>query len=316
MSSQTLPAERRTGAPWEDPQQGLQLRNLNKSFGKKHVLREITVDFAPNRVHGLLGANGAGKTTLMSVILNHKFRSSGEILIDGADPRENAKVLERTCFIHEDQKFHDDDTPESLLRILPKFYPDWDAEQADRLASLFHLPMNTRAAKLSRGQRSALAIVIALAARAPYTFMDEPYLGLDPGHRALFYEEFARAIAEHPRTVILSTHLIDEVADLLENVVLIEDGQVTVNADIDQARDSAFVLRGLEPVVRELVAGRRILREHSLGNILSVTVDGVATAEDQRQAERANVSLEPVTLQELVAARGMSGSNAAEGKLS
>lgn len=315
MSSQAQQADRRTGAPWDTGQQGIQIRNLNKSFGKKHVLHDITVNFAPNRVHGLLGANGVGKTTLMSVILNHKFRSSGEILIDGEDPRENAKVLERTCFIHEDQKFHDDDTPASLLRILPTFYPNWDGELARRLASRFHLPMGTRAVKLSRGQRSGLVIVIALAARAPYTFMDEPYLGLDPGHRALFYEEFARAMAEHPRTVILSTHLIDEVSDLLENVVMLEDGRVTVDADIDQARDSAFVLRGLEPVVRELVGGRRILREHRLGNILSVTIDGTATEDDHRRADDANVSVEPVTLQELVAARGMRGADDAERSL-
>ncbi|NDO78561.1 ATP-binding cassette domain-containing protein [Kocuria indica] len=270
------------------------------------------MDFAPDRVHGLLGANGVGKTTLMSVILGHKFRSSGEVLIDGEDPRENARLLERTCFIHEDQKFHDDDTPASLLRILPTFYPAWDTELAERLASRFKLPMSTRTTKLSRGQRSALAIVISLAARAPYTFMDEPYLGLDPGHRALFYEEFARALAEHPRTVILSTHLIDEVSDLLENVVMIEDGRVTVDADIDDARDSAFVLRGLEPVVRDVVGARRVLREHRLGNILSVTVDGTATAEDRRRADAANVSVEPVTLQELVAARGMRGADDAE----
>ncbi|MBN6812568.1 ABC transporter ATP-binding protein [Kocuria indica] len=270
------------------------------------------MDFAPDRVHGLLGANGVGKTTLMSVILNHTFRSSGEVLIDGEDPRENARLLERTCFVHEDQKFHDDDTPASLLRILPTFYPAWDTDLAERLAPRFKLPMSTRTTKLSRGQRSALAIVISLAARAPYTFMDEPYLGLDPGHRALFYEEFARAMAEHPRTVILSTHLIDEVSDLLENVVMIEDGRVTVDADIDDARDRAFVLRGLEPVVRDVVGARRVLREYRLGNILSVTVDGTATAEDRRRADAANVSLEPVTLQELVAARGMRGTDDAE----
>ena len=312
MSSPVRHTDHRESAPGQASGQGIRIRNLNKSFGKKHVLRDITVDFAPDRVHGLLGANGVGKTTLMSVILNHKFRSSGEVLIDGEDPRENARLLERTCFIHEDQKFHDDDTPASLLRILPTFYPAWDTELAERLASRFKLPMSTRTTKLSRGQRSALAIVISLAARAPYTFMDEPYLGLDPGHRALFYEEFARALAEHPRTVILSTHLIDEVSDLLENVVMIEDGRVTVDADIDDARDSAFVLRGLEPVVRDVVGARRVLREHRLGNILSVTVDGTATAEDRRRAEAANISVEPVTLQELVAARGMRGADDAE----
>lgn len=172
--------------------------------------------------------------------------------------------------------------------------------------------MHTRAVKLSRGQRSALGIVIALASRAPYTFLDEPYLGLDPTARTMFYEELARDIAEHPRTMILSTHLIDEVSDLLERVVLLEDGRVALDADIDEARDSAFILRGLDSVVHRVAGARRVLREHRLGNIVSLVVDGSASDADRRLAGELNVSVEPLTLQELVAARGMRGPDTTE----
>lgn len=314
MSSHTI-AARRQPSPPTSVSGGIRVENLVKDFGRKSVLRGVSLDFAPGRVHGVLGANGVGKTTLMSVICNHVFRTSGTVLVDGLDPRENAPVLERTCFVHEDQKFHDDDTPASLLRILPRFYPGWDAGFAGHLASRFRLPMGTRTVKLSRGQRSALGIVIGLSSRAPYTFLDEPYLGLDPAARTLFYEEFAGDIAEHPRTVILSTHLVDEVADLLERVVLLEEGRVTLDADVDRARESAFVLRGLDSVVHHLVGNRRVLRSHRLGNIVSLVVDGTAHAADRQRAEELNVSVEPLTLQELVAAHGMRGADETESSL-
>lgn len=308
MSSPALDIDRPQQSPGA-ASGGIRVKNLIKSYRGRPVLRDVTVDFAPGKVHGLLGANGVGKTTLMSVLCNHTFRSSGQVFIDGEDPRENAKILERTCFIHEDQKFHDDHTPASLLRILPGFYPAWDECLAQRLAEQFHLPMGTRAVKLSRGQRSALGIVIGLASRAPYTFLDEPYLGLDPAVRALFYEEFAREQAEHPRTVIMSTHLIDEAADLMENVVVLEDGRVSLAADVDSARNGAFVLRGLENVVRRVVGEQRVLREHRLGRILSAVVEGTATEEVHRRAAENNVAVEPLTLQELIAARGLRGAD-------
>lgn len=139
MSSSTV-ADQRQPLPATEAGGGIRIENLTKNYGGKPVLRGLTMDFAPDRVHGLLGANGVGKTTLMSVICNHVFRTSGTVLVDGQDPRENAPVLERTCYVHEDQKFHDDDTPTSLLRILPRFYPGWDAGLARHLAGRFRLP--------------------------------------------------------------------------------------------------------------------------------------------------------------------------------
>ncbi len=284
---------------------GISIRHLDKSYGRLEVLEDLNLDLAPNRVYGLLGPNGAGKTTLMSVICNHTFRSGGSIRIDGEDPAENAPVLARLCFIREDQPYNDAFSVASILSTMPSFYPGWDEDLCRRLVSRFRLPIERPSRKLSRGQKSALAIVISLARRAPYTFLDEPYLGLDPTAREIFYSELLADISEHPRTIIMSTHLIDEAADLMEEVIVLHQGKVVLQADVDEARSSAFVARGLAEDVREFAAGRDTIAEHALGRILSATIRGKVSAADEQRAAEKRIALEPASLQDLIAALGI-----------
>jgi ABC-2 type transport system ATP-binding protein len=292
-----------SGGTLTDP--GIHVRALHKAYGHLEVISDLDLDLAPGRIYGLLGPNGAGKTTLMSVICNHTFRTSGTVRIDGEDTAENATVLGRTCFIREDQAYNDAFSVAAILATLPAFYPDWDAELAQRLVARFRLPAERRARKLSRGQKSALAIVISLASRAPYTFLDEPYLGLDPTAREIFYSELMADFGAHPRTIVMSTHLIDEAADLMEEVVVLHQGSVVLQAEVEDARRSAYVARGIAEDVREFVAGREVIAERSLGRILSTTVRGELTPLDEQRAARSRISLEPASLQDLIAALGI-----------
>lgn len=284
---------------------GITTSGLSKTFGRTEVLHDINLELPAGRVYGLLGANGVGKTTLMSLICNHIFPSSGRVLIDGQSPVENAAVLERTCFIHEDQRWHDDFTLDVLLKVAPRFFSGWSAVTAERLAGMFHLPRRTRLKKLSRGQRSALAITISLASRAPYTFLDEPYLGLDPSARSIFYTELMNEISEAPRTIIMSTHLIDEAASLMEDVILMRDGRIEMHADVDTITSEVFTVRGLADDVGQLTSGLEVLSRQSMGRIESALVRGTLNGEAHRRAEELHVAIEPAGLQELVAALGV-----------
>jgi len=284
---------------------GIRIQQLHKSYGSLEVLTGLDLTLAPGHIYGLVGPNGAGKTTLMSTICNHTFPSSGTILIDGEDPAENADVLQRTCFIHEDQPYNDAFSVGSILKVMPNFYPEWDEGLAERLVSRFRVPVERVPRKLSRGQKSAFAIVISLASRAPYTFLDEPYLGLDPTAREIFYEELLTDFGAHPRTVVMSTHLIDEAADLMEEVVVLHEGEIVLQTDVDAARRSAFVARGLAEEVRAFALDREILSERTLGRILSATIRGQVTPQDEDRAAASRISLEPVSLQDLIAALGI-----------
>lgn len=285
---------------------GIRIRGLSMSYGSVDVIRDLDLDLAPNRVHGLLGPNGAGKTTLLAGICNHTFPTAGTILIDGENAAENAPVLARTCFVREDQRYNDAFRVRDILRVLPWFYPEWDEALARRLVQRFDLPVERRARKLSRGQRSAFAIIMSLASCAPYTFLDEPYLGLDPAAREIFYEELMTEVGRRPRTIIMSTHLIDEAADLMEEVIVLQGGALVLQTDADEARASAYVARGRVDDVRAFAAGREVVAESPLGTILAATIRGRATAADEASAAAARVVLEPAGLQSLIAALGVS----------
>jgi ABC-2 type transport system ATP-binding protein len=148
--------------------------------------------------------------------------------------------------------------------------------------------------------RSAVGIVIGLAARAELTLFDEPYAGLDAVARQLFYDRLLAEFAEHPRTVVLSTHLIDEVADLLEHVVLLDHGRVALDAPADDVRGTGMTVTGPVTAVEEFVAGRTVWHRQRLGSRASVTITDPLDFAAQARARTLHLSLEPLSLQQLL----------------
>lgn len=282
----------------------IEVRSLSKHFGgerggRVHAVDDVTFSLEENRIHGLLGRNGAGKTTLMQLITGQEFATRGEIRVFGASPVENARVLSQVCFIKESQRYPDDFRVKHVLSTAPHFFANWDAAFAAELIASFRVPVNRRMKKLSRGQLSAVGVIVGLASRAPLTFFDEPYLGLDAVARQLFYDTLLADYAENPRTVVLSTHLIDEVSNLLEHVIVIDDGRIIIDADAEDLRGSAVDVVGPRGAVDAFVDGREVLHRTALGGLASATIARLDTAE--REAARdAGLELAPVSLQQLV----------------
>jgi ABC-2 type transport system ATP-binding protein len=180
------------------------------------------------------------------------------------------------------------------------FYPNWSAELAEALLADFGLPLNRKLKKLSRGMRSAVGIIIGLAARAEVTLFDEPYAGLDAVARQVFYDRLLADYAEHPRTVLLSTHLIDEAADLLERVVVMDHGRVVLDAAADDIRGSAATVSGPTAAVSEFTAGRVIWDRRMIAGQESAVVAGAMDDRDWTRARELRLSLTPLSLQQLV----------------
>jgi ABC-2 type transport system ATP-binding protein len=247
----------------------------------------------------LLGRNGAGKTTLMRIISGQEFASAGSVRVLGSNPVENDRVLRRMAFVREDQAYPDLKVAH-LLRVASWFYPNWSAELADSLLADFALPLNRTVKKLSRGMRSALGIVLGLASRAEVTMFDEPYTGLDAVAREVFYDRLLADYAAWPRTVLLSTHLIDEVAGLLERVVVIDRGKVVLDAVADDLRGAATRVSGPVLAVDEFAAGRQVWDRRRLGSQESVVILGPLADTDRAPARAGRLVLEPLSLQELV----------------
>jgi len=272
---------------------------LTRGYRGQTALDDVTVDVAQGSVTGLLGRNGAGKSTFMRVVTAQEFATGGTVRVFGENPVENDGVLRRMVFVREDQQFPDFKVRHAV-QAASWFYPNWNAEFADSLLTDFDLPGNRAIKKLSRGMRSALSIVIGLAARAELTLLDEPYAGLDAGARQLFYDRLLADYTAHPRTVLLSTHLIDEIADLLEHVIMLDNGRIMLDAATDDVRGSAATVSGPATAVEDFVAGRRVLHRRTIGSRASVTVADPFDAADTARAAALHLKLEPLSLQQLM----------------
>ncbi|WP_088833487.1 ABC transporter ATP-binding protein [Paenibacillus tyrfis] len=278
----------------------VEVTRLTKSYGNVKAVDGISFSIEPNKIYGLLGRNGAGKTTVMHMITAQIFPTSGEIEVFGENPYENNSVLSRMCFIKESQKYPDNFQVIDVLEVAESLFPQWDREFAYELIETFGLPLKRRMKKLSRGMLSAAGIVVGLASRAPLTIFDEPYLGLDAVARGLFYEKLLEDYSAHPRTVILSTHLIDEVSRLLEHVIMIDGGKLILNEDTEALRGRAFAVIGTARTVEKFIRAREIIHQEAFGGLISATVMDELSEKERKEGEALGLEFSPVSLQQLV----------------
>ena len=278
---------------------GVGLRYEDTEPGAPDALTGIDLHVPAGTILGLLGRNGSGKTSLMSLVASLRRPTAGEVLIAGADPWEDADRMAAVALIGSggdggEWKVHD------AVEFTAALRPAWDEPYARRLLDQFEVP-NVKIANLSRGKRAALACTMGLAARAPVTMFDEAHLGMDAPSRYAFYDEVLSDYLAHPRTVILSTHHIDEVASLFGRVAILDRGGLLVEADTDALRSRGVEVVGAASAVERFVAdaGLEVLNERRLGGTLAAVAYGELADERRRAATAAGLELGPLPLQDL-----------------
>ncbi|WP_111719765.1 ABC transporter ATP-binding protein [Homoserinimonas sp. OAct 916] len=286
----------------------LDIQQVTRSFGRTAAVDNVSFQVPENSIVGLLGRNGAGKTTLMSMLAGQDRPDTGTVTVLGDKVFERANTLSGISYVRDNQRYPDNYMLHHVLRIAPAFKPNWSRELADELVDGFRIPAKTKITKMSRGQLSSVAIVLSLASRAPITLLDEPYLGLDVTGRALFHRVLLDDYQTHPRTIVLSTHLIEESAALLDRVVIMDKGRIVVDDETENARDGAFVASGQTDAVGRLLVNHRILETHTVGALASVTAAGTLDDTLRQSARVAGVQLARASLQELVSAYGVNES--------
>lgn len=276
---------------------------ITKTYGKKDVLHDMNLVFEPGRIYGLIGRNGAGKTTLLSVLSGQNPASAGTVTLDGAPVWENPKALSHICFSRElSPMIAGNANPmkvKEYLQIAAAFFPDWDSEMAERLVKKFGLDVKKRVSKLSKGMLSMVTIIIALASRAEFTFLDEPVAGLDVVAREQFYSLLVEEFSETGRTFVISTHIIEEAADVLEEVILIDDGKLLLKEDTQELIDRSFHVSGHEEEVEHAVRGLEIHHPEQVGRSKGVTV---LLKPGQSIPEGYDVSIQKLSLQKIFVA--------------
>lgn len=278
----------------------IEAHGLTRRFKNTLALDNVTLTFAKDKIHGLLGRNGAGKTTLMSVMTAQDWPTSGTVRVFGQVPHENEQVLPHICFVREEQRYPEDALAKHAFKAARGAFENWDEDFARQLINEFQVPLKTPIKKMSRGQKSAVGVIIGLASRAPLTVFDEPYMGLDAVARQLFYDRLLQDYTQHPRTIVISSHLIDEIAHLLEHVIVIDHGEILVDQSAEALNDRAVTLVGRADAVDQVVGDREVLDREELGRIARVTVLGRLHAAERQLAADLDIDLLPVSLQQLI----------------
>ena len=250
------------------------INQVSKSFGPVRALNRVSVTLEEGKIYGLLGRNGAGKSTLLNVLTDRIFPEEGSVTVDGEPVRDNDRALSKMYLMSEKNCYPESMRVKEAFRWTKEFYPDFDQEFAWNLAAAFELNTNAKVNKLSTGYSSIFKLVVALSVNTPYVLLDEPVLGLDANHRDLFYRTLLSRYTQRPFTAVISTHLIEEVASLIEDVVVIHKGEVLRQGSCQDLLSQGYTVTGPKGLVEEYLKGRNVLGVDVLGGLESGYVLG------------------------------------------
>ena len=277
--------------------------NLTKKYGDKTVLDHVNLTLESGKIYGLIGRNGAGKTTLLSLMSNQNPITEGTAVIDGQRIWENPKALSRLCFSRELNLSAESAlsayTLKAYLRAAETYLPHWDKEMAQKLLDLFGMDKKKKLGKLSKGMLSMVTILVAMASKAEFTFLDEPVAGLDVVAREQFYQLLLEEYTETGRTFVLSTHIIEEAADVMEEVIILDKGKILMMENTQELVDRARYVTGLADQVDGATAGLSCHHIEKIGRSKAVTV---LLPEGEDLNPGYDVTVQPVNLQKLFVA--------------
>ena len=274
----------------------LDIQNLTMRFGPVVAIDDLSLHLEGAGICGLLGRNGSGKTTLLSAVAGLRRPDAGQVLVNGAPVFDNEAATSQICLIRESGDMVDGtETIGYALEFAADMRPYWSEALAGRLLERFKLDRKRKVGELSRGQRSALASTLGLASQAPLTMFDEAYLGMDAPTRYAFYEALLADYMDNPRLMVLSTHLIEEVARLFSDIIIIDAGRLVLREDAETLQARGATLVGPREAVERATAGLRVLSTRDLGPTRSVAVYGdMAEMAARARAERLEMGGLPI----------------------
>ncbi|OIJ17383.1 ABC transporter [Anaerobacillus alkalilacustris] len=275
-------------------------RELSKQYGSVKAIKNISFTIEENKITGLIGRNGAGKTTLLKIMAGYLRETSGEVRVFNEEPFNHLKVASNMVFVDEQMTFPEALSLADILEAAEAFYENWDQELAQRLFEYFSFTKKQYHSHLSKGMRSTFNMIVGLAARCPLTIMDEPTSGMDSSVRKDFYRALLKDYMEWPRTIILSSHLLNEVEDILEDMILVKEGEIALHKSIAEVKEYAIGLRGNTVKINEFTLNRDVLHQRSIGgNTSYVVVRNVFSNQVVQNIRNAGIEVTPVSSDDL-----------------
>ncbi|HHV13450.1 MAG TPA: ABC transporter ATP-binding protein [Clostridiales bacterium] len=252
----------------------IEINNVSKNYKDTCALNNVSLKIEKNKIYGLLGRNGAGKSTLLNVITNRVFADSGEVLIDGIPSVENDKVQQKVYLMSEVTLYPDKMKIKDTFRWSGEFYSGFDMEYAMAMAERFGLNVNKTVKSLSTGYTSIFKVIIALSVNTPYVLLDEPVLGLDANHRNLFYQVLLEKYSNSPSAIVISTHLIEEVSNVIEDIIIIKSGKIYKNESREELLSKGYTISGRATQIDAFIADKNVIGVDTLGGLKTAYILG------------------------------------------
>jgi len=284
--------------------QKIKLQNISYYYDRFKALDNIAFELEENKVMGLIGRNGSGKTTLLKVIAHQLLQSEGKIIIDDKDYSETQENQSKICLARETLGKTFELTEIMKVKLIfemaQTLYKNWDADYAKHLIKRFRLDINKKYNKISKGMKTTVGIIMGLASRAEITLFDEPYVGLDPVSREIFYAELQKDYTENPRTLIISSHLINELEGMFERVLIIDEGKVMIDSRVDELKDRYYLLQGRKADIEKYTIQLRVMNKEIIGALASYSVEGSLDEETIRKMKADDIEISKISLQKLL----------------
>ncbi|SHN53792.1 ATP-binding cassette domain-containing protein [Desulfitobacterium chlororespirans] len=277
---------------------------LYKRYGKVQALGDVSFAIEENTITGLIGRNGTGKTTLLKMMAGHLKPTQGKLRVFAQNPFDNLDVAGKVFLVDDTMAFPDSFTLQDILREVAVFYPNWNSQIAQGLLEYFLLNPQQRHSNLSKGSKSTFNAILGIAARCPLTLLDEPTTGMDSAVRKDFYRVLLKDYLEQPRTIILSSHLLGELEDILEDILLLNQGGLLMHKPILDLKQYALGFRGSAQALRESLLNRLseeavLHREEFVKGSLYLVIKTEELPEDFENIRSSGVEILPVALDDL-----------------
>lgn len=234
-------------------------KQLYKHYGNKPAINDFTIDVTPGMITGLIGKNGSGKTTLMKLIAGQLDVTSGEVRVLSDKPMDNLKVLEHVVYTYHNYKYPRYLDLSMIISNYAALFKTFDKDFALKLLKYFELKPGMKYHQLSQGMASTFNFICGISCRTKLTMFDEPVLGMDVSVRKSIYEVLLRDYTEHPRSIIISSHLISELEGVLSDIILIDNGRLVLYDSIDNIREYAYRVDGARNSLDAFTQGKNVI---------------------------------------------------------
>ncbi len=268
----------------------IELNQVTKRYGQASVLKNITLTIDEPGIYCLLGRNGAGKTTLLKSIAGYQNITSGSIKVDGKEI--TTSTLDTGVSYIENFAKHFNLPVRKLLKIASEVNPSYDYDFASEMMERFELDGKKKFNHLSLGMKTMVSTIICLASSKDVILLDEPVLGFDAIMRVEFYDMLTESFKKHPRIIIVSTHIIEEIAKAIEKLIIIDKGSIRFFDTLQSVETKAFSVSGLQSEVEAATCGLKVIGQDTVGGLVTCCIF------DTPPQESASIEVRPLSLQD------------------